>query len=139
MRAWIGLLVLLSGCGTAQAPRQVNAYDEARYHLEWAYDACRRNHSGNTGATLEKRFQCMDSAENEHLRPVFPYPDLLNLRQAARHSLLAKVQRGELKPDEAALELAKTQSQIAAEVERRLSNERSVAAQRAGALALLYR
>lgn len=127
------LLVLialaLSACGLArdiEADKKMRA-DMVALRAETA--ACDQR------PTLRGKVECVNNAENQYLRPYVTHQDLLNLGQANRLSLAGKVERHEIRPDDAVLELAKVNSAITSELQRRNTSLRSVQAQEANAAA----
>jgi hypothetical protein len=71
--------------------------------------------------------QCQTEAENLYWGNV-SNPDLLSLRQARRAEIASRLQRGHITLEQASLELATMQSQIASETSKRQAEAQSASA-----------
>jgi hypothetical protein len=71
--------------------------------------------------------QCQTEAENLYWGNV-SNPDLLSLRQARRAEIASRLQRGQITLEQASLELATMQSQIASETSKRQAEAQSASA-----------
>ena len=112
-------LAILEGCARPPNPVSVAA---AQYAKEKA--TC-------PSSPRVANARCLQALEQRILRPVFSRPDLLDLVGATRLSLAVRVDAGQLRAEDADLEMAKLQTQMVSELERTSLARRSVAAQEA--------
>jgi len=138
-RALTAAMVFLAGslvgsCGIAKRAEQEAAYKKANEDMATAIAACEVRFPAPRKGQQAAWGRCMNDAE----RPMLayqPYPDLLELKFANRVALLARIDRGQLTPEDAALEAAKLSSQVMAEYQRRTNSSRAVLAQETSAAA----
>lgn len=121
--------LLLAGCGLARDIEANKKFQADMAALKSESAAC------PSKATLRLQVECVNAAENQFLRPYVAHQDLLNLGQTNRLAVAGKLERRQITPDDAALELAKVNTAIASELERRNTGRRSAAAQEANAAA----
>lgn len=77
--------------------------------------------------------QCAGEIEQRVMKPVISRPDLVDVYVATRLALAGKVDRKEMRREDADLQLAQTKSQLISEYERMGLARRSVVAQEAAA------
>jgi hypothetical protein len=118
--------VMMAGCGMIARREAEERRVAIRTEAQAAIQVCREQYP--EGAKPMARARCFNSAE-EIMRPLFPYPDLLDLRMATRTSLAEKEEHGQLTHNDAVLQFAQFHSQNVAEEQRRLNSNRSTAAQ----------
>jgi hypothetical protein len=142
-RLWLFLTAFiwvfaLTGCaGNSPPAPQYNPYESAAHQFKAATAVCHQKYAIKTIEAVRPNFQCIIDAENNILRPLHPYPDLLDKKQITRMVLVTKLERRQVSPQDAALELAKSDSDAAAELHRRLNADRAVRAQEAAAIGIL--
>jgi hypothetical protein len=122
-------LIALAGCGIA-AQQRLTQHREA---LKAAYIECATQAKAG-GWTLVHKGECLTAADNTYLRPDFRYGDLLSVFQAQRQVLAGRVDRGELRLDEAVLQNAQNLAAVGAEEARR-NNEAGIVSAAQGAAA----
>jgi hypothetical protein len=103
----IAVAVFLGGC-TGARMKEVFAECNARAA------------AGEFQSNLD-RANCLNDAENRRIRSSYPYPDLLNLKQAYRVELAKQIDSGAMTEDEAKLGAAREEVLLTNEVEKRLA------------------
>lgn len=112
------MAALLGGCALGPSQSEINAAA-----LKEQTDACIAKHK-----KLSDRFRCFNEAElNIYGRG--PHGDLYDVLRASRISVAAKVDSGELSPDDAVLQLTQITARIESERQARVNSRRSVEAQ----------
>lgn len=122
----------LSGCGTTTA--QQEAHDRLSATVNAEYDRC-KNTAFSGKNVHSQRADCYNSVTNQYVRPNDPFPDLVEMVVSARSAYAAKVDRGEMKDEDARVAFSKVLSEATGERERRLQGRASVDAQQAQASA----
>lgn len=116
-------ILLLAGCG----PRGPSALDLAMQQYEAESAQCPQS----PAVTHAK---CVQEIERRVVKPVIPSAaDLLDVMAATRMALSVRIDRGEIRKEDADLEMARTKSQLVAEFQRRGLASRSVRAMEAAA------
>lgn len=134
LRRGLSMALLLLTCSCQSGP---SAQDKERYAAINAIamseqQKCETGLKQKTINTYTSYMNCMNNAE-EHLRPIHPYADLLDVKIATRKVLGERLDSRKLSLAEADLEFQKINSAVTAETERRLLASRAVAAQEAEA------
>lgn len=119
MRAAVALLTLLTGCSAISDALEQKKADEirAKYRAETA--ACEAKYPTGNLSTLKPHLACIQAAENATLRPIHPQPDLLDLQQTQHMAIVTRVERREISPEEGAAAMAKVNSEVQSEIQRR--------------------
>ena len=81
------------------------------------------------------RARCLNEVETRLIRPLDPFPDLVDQRLAARKALAAELDAGRLSEAQANARLAEKNAQIAAEERRRTASTSAISADATAALA----
>lgn len=135
-----GLLIVsvaLSGCGIAARQEAEQAEKQRRADMEAAFTAC--DQTQFSGKTQHRdRAQCMVNVANRYIRPIDPYPELLDLLSATRLSIASRVDRGEITEDDARLAFQQKMAELTSERERRNQGRDMVSAQQQAANAATY-
>lgn len=119
----------LGACNsTKRANDEASIAARVQFHSELAQ--CDSNRSTNAAYA-----ECVNAAENKYIRPIYPFPDLLDLRLASRLNTYKRVDSGVITPEQGSLELAEANARIASEESRRFTSMQSVRAQQAMAVA----
>lgn len=112
--------VALAGCATGSSK-----IDIATAQAQQEKSHC----PTNKGRTAQAN--CLNEIDRRLLRPLFTRPDLIDLFTTTRLALAIRVDKGEMRPEEADVQLAQLASQMTSEMERQNLARRSVAAQEA--------
>src|SRR5262245_23316768 len=97
--------IALSSCGIAQQIMEQRKNAKIEGEMKAGYASCDTTFPGDGLRT--KKLRCYIDVDNRVIRPNHPLPDLLDLFNAQKLSLLAKVERNEMSWDDARLEEAK--------------------------------
>ena len=135
MRAFCVAVVLgltVASCGIARQARiqELQAQELA------AIQRCDVTVPAGNPKTAVERAKCQTEAW-AILRPIMPYPDLLDLMIASRLTIAEQIQNGKLTIAQGNEQIAAKRSELAAEEQRRNLANRSVAAQEGMAVASL--
>lgn len=131
MRPVTGVALLgiaLGGCGIIQQRAMQERAASLQQQMSDAAQQCLTMYPVATPKVAVARATCLNGAE-AIIRPIYRYPDLLDLKAATRSALADKVDRGMLSQADANLQFAQANSQMAAEEQRRANADRSVSAQ----------
>jgi hypothetical protein len=122
------LSLSLAGCGIAR--RQELQERNARLKAESAAatQACNERFPKGQVKTVVVRIQCLNDAF-AILRPMMPYPDLMDLNMATRVAIAERIQSGQVTMAQGNEEMMRKQSEIVSEEQRRLLANRAVRAQ----------
>lgn len=112
------LSMIVAGCAAVRSS-----------NLEAATEAAQREVAKCPSAPRAEFARCANEITNRTIKPLHPYPDLVDVVSTARLSLAVKVDRGEMSKEDADMQFAKLQSDVVGEVERRRLARRSVRAQ----------
>lgn len=112
------LCALLAGCGMARQADQQEAAEEIPDGWKDALAEC-RHASPDQKAQAVARAACVTKA-TELLRPMLPFPDLLDQENAMRKSLAEQVQAGALSLLERNRQITKFHSKMLAEEQGRV-------------------
>jgi hypothetical protein len=129
----LGLCCLLAGCGLMARKEREEQQASAKAQSDAAMADCEVQFPKGGKRYIEKT-QCQNGAMNV-IRPLMPYPDLVDQDMASRMAVAEKLQAGKLTLAEANLEQSTFHSNIVAEEQRRMLNNRSVGAQESAAAA----
>jgi hypothetical protein len=129
------LCAVLGGCGLARMQERQEQMKAALAASKSGMDACRAQYS-DENKDFVVRQKCLYQAA-QVVRPFMTYPDLFDEGWAKSGLLAEQLQARKLTLAEAKLQLAETQTQIAAEEQRRNLANRSVAAQETVATAAM--
>jgi hypothetical protein len=99
-----------------------------------AFNECQSRFPPNNPKTTIARTTCINESMRI-LRPIMPYPDLLELQLATNMSIAEKVQNGQMTVAQANEAIAQKFSEVSAEEQRRLLASRAVGAQESAAAA----
>jgi hypothetical protein len=140
MRAVLVLLAfaaLLAACTAMQEDRQQARLAELRRQLEAEKRDCDNLFPRDVAGPQKYsyRARCLNEVEARLLRPLDPFPDLLDRRLAARKALAAELDAGRISEAEADARLAAKNAEIAAEERRRTERTSSISAEATAALA----
>jgi hypothetical protein len=113
---WIGVIALAvvmtgQGCTKLDAPR-------ADADLRAARQACDAQYPRQVGQ-YEAHARCVNEAIDQIALPLSEYPDLVKGQQATRMELSIRVDRGEISPEDAALVMARADTEAADMAHRR--------------------
>ena len=132
---WVVVLCgLLAGCGIARQREMQARNDALKEQSRIAMEDCNTKLPKGNPKTAIVRAQCVNDAL-VIMRPIFPYPDLLDLSMAHRLAVAERYQKGQITGPQANEELAQKNSELTAEEQRRLLANRSVGAQESMAAA----
>lgn len=118
----LGVVLALAGCGQ-KAPSPL-AFAQQQFDAEVV--KCPNN-------TRTAYARCVQALEQKFLKPVFPNPEMLDLMGATRLAVAVRVDSGQMRPEDADLELARLKAQMMADYDRMALARRSVRAQEAAA------
>ena len=127
MRAFCVAVVLgltVASCGIARQAR----IQELQAQSLAASQRCDVSVPAGNAKTAVERAKCQTQAW-AILRPIMPYPDLLDLMIASRLTIAEQIQNGKLTIAQGNEQIAAKRSELAAEEQRRNLANRSVAAQ----------
>lgn len=123
----LACLLLPSCANAARQKEKEEAYDSAMQQAQSAMAACDAKYQKGDKRYVEKA-KCQIDATNI-IRPIMPYPDLVDQDTATRMSLAEKLQAGKITEAQANQQLAQARSQINAEDQRRQLLDKSHAEQ----------
>jgi len=130
--ALIGLTV--SGCGLMRQREYQERVAALKQQSADAAQLCQTSFPVEDTKRAVARAQCLNDA-SLILRPIVPYPDLLDLNNANRMEIAEKSQKGQITRAQAVQEFTQLYSNLIAEEQRRLLANRSVNAQETAAVA----
>ena len=139
MRAFCVAVVLgltVASCGIARQQEMQARIQELQAQKLAAIQRCDVTVPAGNPKTAVERAKCQTEAW-AILRPIMPYPDLLDLMIASRLTIAEQIQNGKLTIAQANEQIAAKRSEIVAEEQRRNLANRSVAAQEGMAVASL--
>jgi hypothetical protein len=139
MRAVLMLLAAaaaLAAC-TAAPDRQQERMTELRRQLETEKQDCDNLYPRDVAGPqrYSHRVRCLNDVETRFMRPLDPFPDLVDRRLAARAALAAELDAGRISEAEADARLAAKKAEIAAEERRRTNGTSTISADATAALA----
>jgi hypothetical protein len=130
----IGILIgtalafLLSGCGLVRQQEMKARAEALQAQSAAATQECEvKFPKGNPKAAMD-RTRCMNNAQLI-LRPLAPYPDLMDLYLASNMAIAERLQKGQITIAQANEEIARKSAEITSEQQRRMLADRSVSAQ----------
>jgi hypothetical protein len=111
--------------------------DELRHQVETEKQDCDNLYPRDVAGPrhYSQRVRCLNEVEARLVRPLDPFPDLIDRRLAARKALAAELDAGRLTEADANARLAAKTSEIAAEERRRTEATSSISADATAALA----
>ncbi len=122
--------LLMAGCGIARRAEEKERYDRLVAEVDAAVAAC------NSRTPRAAWARCVNEAQRPIIQTVpVEYRDLYELKAAGRLALAARLDRGEIRQEDAELETAKMNSNLMAEFNRRQLARRAVDAQETAAMA----
>jgi hypothetical protein len=126
----------LAACSSMQ-DRQQERMVELRRHVETEKQDCDNLYPRDVGGPqhYSHRTRCLNDVEVRLLRPLDPFPDLLDQKLAARKALAAELDAGRVSEAQANARLADKVAQIAAEERRRTARTSAIPAEATAALA----
>lgn len=124
----------LSGCANQRQAELKKSFDQSSA-------VCLSTFPNSASGLSLKRNGCLIEAENRFVRPTFPFPDLLDLRQAYQIALAKKVDLGEITTGNARIQMAEVNTKITSIFEERrnarlFANSRAIEAQASSTNAL---
>jgi hypothetical protein len=132
--AFIATAILCANCAL-MAQREASERAAAlQAQSTAAYNECQSKFAPNNPRIAVARTNCINDSMRI-LRPIMPYPDLLELQLATNMSVAEKVQNEQLTVAQANEAIAQKFSEVNAEEQRRLLASRSVGAQESAAAA----
>jgi hypothetical protein len=139
MRAVLTLLAAaasLAACSVIQ-DRQQERMAELRHQVETEKQDCDNLYPRDVPGPQKYsyRARCLNEVETRLIRPLDPFPDLVDQRLAARKALAAELDAGRLSEAQANTRLAEKNAQIAAEERRRTARTSAISADATAALA----
>jgi hypothetical protein len=139
MRALLTLFAAaawLAACSSMQ-DRQQERMAELRQHVETEKQDCDNLYPRDLGGPqhYSHRARCLNEVEARLLRPLDPFPDLLDQKLAARKALAAELDAGRISEAQANARLVEKIAQIAAEERRRTARTSAISADATAALA----
>lgn len=129
----MAVCLALAGCGLARQAERQEQMNAAKASMAQGFEDCKARFPEGSKNYIEKD-KC-NAAAATVIRPFTPYPDLFDNYWAKRAVLAERLQAGKLTLAEANAEATQTQSDIAAEEQRRNLANRSVGAQESAAAA----
>jgi hypothetical protein len=138
MKAILAVLVALAvaGCGVIRQRELQARVDELKAKTKEAEQQCNVTWPAGNPKTAVPRARCQTEAL-AIMRPIAPYPDLIDLFIASRIAIAERVQNGQVTIAQANEAIATKRSEIIAEEQRRQLANRSVSAQENAAAASL--
>lgn len=127
------ICAVLSGCGLAARQERQEQMAAATAAMQRGFEDCKAQFPEGTKNMIDKN-KCNATAALG-IRPFTSYPDLFDKYWATRAVIAERVQAGKMTVAEANQEATQTQSDIAAEEQRRNLANRSVGAQESAAAA----
>jgi hypothetical protein len=126
----------LAACSTMQ-DRQQERLAELRRQVEAEKQDCDNLYPRDVAGPqrYSHRARCLNEVEARLIRPLDPFPDLVDQRLAARKALAAELDAGRLSEPQANARLAEKNAQIAAEERRRTAGTSAISADATAALA----
>ena len=121
--AVLAVLILASATACARGPSKVDL----------AFKQIQEETARCPAMPMAAYAKCAGEIEQRVMKPVISRPDLVDVYVATRLALASKVDRGEMRREDADLHLAQTKSQLISEYERMGLARRSVGAQEAAA------
>jgi hypothetical protein len=138
MRTVLTLLAAawLAAC-SAMADRQQDRLAELRHQMEADKQDCDNLYPRDVAGPqhYSHRVRCFNDVEAQLMRPLDPFPDLVDQRLAARKALAAELDAGRISEADANARLAAKTAEIAAEERRRTERTSSISAEATAALA----
>lgn len=131
--ALAAVCLTLAGCGLARQAERQEQMNAAKASMAQGFEDCKAQFPEGSKNYIEKN-KCNATAAAV-IRPFTPYPDLFDNYWAKRAVLAERLQAGKLTLAEANAEATQTQSDVAAEEQRRNLANRSVGAQESAAAA----
>jgi hypothetical protein len=122
------VVATMGGCGIARRAEIAKQAEELKQRSAAAAQDCVTRFPAGNSATAVSRMQCLNDALLI-VRPIMPYPDLLDSFIASRLVIAEHVQKGQITLAEANEQIASKRSAFVAEEQRRLLANRSVSAQ----------
>jgi hypothetical protein len=137
MRTVLTLLAAawLAAC-SAMADRQPERLAELRRQVEADKQDCDNLYPRDIAGPqhYSHRVRCLNEVEARLMRPLDPFPDLVDQRLAARQALAAELDSGRISELDANARLAAKNAEIAAEERRRTARTSSISADATAAL-----
>jgi hypothetical protein len=126
----------LAACSAMQ-DRQQERLAELRRQVEAEKQDCDNLYPRDVAGPqrYSYRARCLNEVEARLIRPLDPFPDLVDQRLAARKALAAELDAGRLSEPQANARLAEKNAQIAAEERRRTAGTSAISADATAALA----
>jgi hypothetical protein len=130
MRVFIAILMSLTvaGCGLVRQRELQAQREELTARSQAATAQCDLTYPAGNVKTAVARAKCQTEAF-AILRPIMPYPDLMDLLIASRIAIAERVQKGQLTIAQANELMAARRSELVAEEQRRNLANRAVIAQ----------
>jgi hypothetical protein len=116
--AIMALCAAVAGCGISRQPTEQETEEPAAVSLNDALAACRNGYPDQITQAVA-RAACVNNA-TELLRPLLPFPDLLDQENSLRKSLAEQVQSGSISLLERNRQMAKFHAKMLAEEQGRL-------------------
>jgi hypothetical protein len=138
MRAVLILLAAAASLAACTAmDRQQERMAELRRQVEREKQDCDNLYPRDVAGpqTYSYRVRCLNEVETRLIRPLDPFPDLVDQRLAARKALAAELDAGRISEAQANARLAEKNAQIAAEERRRTARTSAISADATAALA----
>jgi hypothetical protein len=124
----VGASIVVAGCGIIRQRQLQARIDELKAQSLAASQQCDMTFPAGNPKTAMARAKCQTDALLI-MRPVAPFPDLMDLFAASRIEIAERVQNGQLTVAQANEQIASKQSELVAEEQRRFLANRSIAAQ----------
>jgi hypothetical protein len=116
-------LTLLCGCGVVARQQQAQAQSD----IKIARAACDAQIQRQVG-TYAAHAKCVNDAIERIAIPAARHPDLVRLQEATRMALSVRVDRREITPEDAALAMARADTEVAAMAQGRARSDAEIRA-----------
>jgi hypothetical protein len=124
----VAIAVLVSDCGLMRQRELQAQTEQLKAKSQAASQECDTTLPAGSPKTAMARAKCQTDAL-AILRPIMPYPDLMDLFIASRISIAERVQNGQLTIAQGNEIIAQKKSELVAEEQRRSLANRSISAQ----------
>lgn len=137
MRALLALLAAVACAACSSMPdRQQERVAELRRQIEADRQDCDSLYPRGVAGpqSYTHRVRCLNEVETRFMRPLDPFPDLLDQKLAARKAIAADLDAGRISQADANARLAQKAAQIGAEERRRAGQTSGISADATAAL-----
>jgi hypothetical protein len=125
----------MTGCGLAAQRERAAQVASMRETVKNAIETCQAQYTELPKDAIA-RAACFNNADRI-LKPIVPYPDLIDLRIAKRSEVAERIASGKITRAQGILELSQLNTQLVDEEQKRSLADRSVRAQETAAAAAI--